>query len=64
MDQPEGKEVSKDRIRQRERHAGASSLCCPYFARADALAACTSAPVKRSTFLSATNKLIASFNSC
>jgi hypothetical protein len=36
----------------------------PYFARPAALAACTSAPVKRSAFLSATNKLIASFNSC
>jgi hypothetical protein len=37
---------------------------CRYFARPDALAACTSAPVKRSTFLSATNKLIALVNSC
>jgi hypothetical protein len=35
-----------------------------YFDKLDALAACTSAPVKRSTFLSATNILIASFNSC
>ena len=35
-----------------------------YFNKPDAPAACTSAPVKRSTFLSATNTLIASFNSC
>ena len=39
-------------------------LVHPYFDTPDALAACTSAAVKRSTFLSATNKLIASFNSC
>ena len=39
-------------------------LVHPYFDTPDALAACTSAAVNRSTFLSATNKLIASFNSC
>ena len=36
----------------------------PYCDRPDVLAASTSAPVKRSTSLSSTNKLIASFNSC
>jgi hypothetical protein len=51
-------EWTRDAMRPR------STFPCPYFARPDALAACTSAPVKRSTFLSATNVPTASFNSC
>jgi hypothetical protein len=49
---------------QLSRLAVRSTLAPIYFARPDALPACKSAPVKRSTFLSATNKLIASVNSC
>ena len=61
-------------LRHKEETAAAAEVVKPlpagptfartYFVRPDAMAACISAAVKRSTFLSATNKLTASFNSC